>query len=325
MLGRVTEREIAEQPDTLASNAPQYSHYFQERFSGRSFDLVLLAARGSSDNAALYARYLVEIHLGIPVSLAAPSVWSVYGRSIRYPRCLAIGISQSGAAADVAAVLGNMRAAGHTTLAITNTLESVVANAAEFVLELGVGPESAVAATKTYTASLLAVYQLVRALAPSAELPEPILPDSSWLQRCSDEAQVSAAAAVTAAERRDGGPEGSCIFSLGRGYSFSTANETALKLIECALMPCIPLSTADFQHGPKVLAGPGSAAIVYGEVPAGLADRGCTAIRPPETPQTPDVPIREAIFAQWLALHAARYRGIEPDQPTGLSKVTITR
>lgn len=325
MLGRITEREIAEQPDTLASNAPRYFRYVQERFSGKSFELVLLAARGSSDNAALYARYLVEIHLGVPVSLAAPSVWSVYGRSIRYPRCLAIGISQSGAAADVAAVLGNMRAAGHTTLAITNTSESVVADAAEFVLEMGVGPESAVAATKTYTASLLAVYQLVRVLAPNAELPEPILPDSSWLQRCSDEAQVSAAAAVTAAERRDGGPEGACIFSLGRGYSFSTAHETALKLIECALMPCIPLSTADFQHGPKVLAGPGSTAIVYGEVPAGLTDRGCTAIRPPETPQTADVPIREAIFAQWLALHAARYRGIEPDQPTGLSKVTITR
>lgn len=294
-------------------------------FRDKSFDMVVLAARGSSDNAALYARYLIEIHLGIPVSLAAPSVVTVFGRKLRYPKALAIGISQSGAAEDVAAVLSTMRSAGHATLAITNTPGTVVADAADFVLDLGVGVESAVAATKTYTASLLALYQLVRALAPDAALPEPLLPDTAWLDACAARAQVGAAAVVTLQERRTEAQPGSCVFSLGRGYSFSTAQETALKLIECALVPCIPLSTADFQHGPRVLAGPGSVAIVYGDPPDRLTDEGCSAVAPPETPQTPDAPIREAIFAQWLALLAARYRGIEPDHPVGLDKVTITR
>lgn len=294
-------------------------------FRGKSFEMVVLAARGSSDNAALYARYLIEIHVGIPVSLAAPSVATVFGRKLRYPKALAIGISQSGAAEDVAAVLSNMRSAGHTTLAITNTPGAVVADAAQFVLDLGVGVESAVAATKTYTASLLALYQLVRALAPEAPLPEPSLPDTAWLDACAAHAQIGAAAVVTVAEHRSEAQPGSCVFSLGRGYSFSSAHETALKLIECALVPCIPLSTADFQHGPRVLAGPGSVAIVYGDRPERLTDDGCTAIRPPETTRTPDVPIREAIFAQWLALQAARYRGIDPDHPAGLEKVTITR
>src|SRR5947209_6153753 len=101
MLGELMEREIREQPEILAKAAGSYFPALLESLSGVKIDMVLIAARGSSDHAALYARYLIEIHLGIPVSLAAPSVLTRYGTHVRYTNCLCIGISQSGAAPDV--------------------------------------------------------------------------------------------------------------------------------------------------------------------------------------------------------------------------------
>jgi hypothetical protein len=112
VLGQLMESEIRSQPEILRAAAPRYLSQLKEALDGEKFEMVLLAARGSSDNAALYARYLIEIHLGIPVSLAAPSVLTRYGSEIKYPKCLAIGVSQSGAAPDVAEVLARLRAQG---------------------------------------------------------------------------------------------------------------------------------------------------------------------------------------------------------------------
>ena len=189
ILGELMESEIRAQPSLLAHNSGRYFDELKSALAGQDFEMVLIAARGSSDNAALFARYLVEIHLGIPVSLAAPSVLTRYGAEIKYPKCLAIGISQSGAAPDVAEVLERMRKAGHTTLAITNTAGSRLTESAEFTLNLQMGKEYAVAATKTYTASLLAVYQLVRAM--GAKLPAPSLPDDAWLDQCYEAANAA--------------------------------------------------------------------------------------------------------------------------------------
>ena len=175
------EREIRQQPALLAANSSPYFESLKGFFNGqREFDMVLLAARGSSDNAALYARYLIEIHLGIPVSLAAPSVITRYKSNIKYRRCLAIGISQSGAAPDVAEVLSYMRDQGHVTLGITNTADSRLTTVATHTLLLNSGKEESVAATKTYTSTLLALYQLVRAM--GGDLPEPTLPDDAWIE-----------------------------------------------------------------------------------------------------------------------------------------------
>ncbi|MCH8980377.1 MAG: SIS domain-containing protein, partial [Armatimonadetes bacterium] len=186
VLGEQMEREMLEQPGVLKSNAPRYLDELGAAMAGRKFDMVLLAARGSSDHAALYAKYLVEIHLGVPVSLAAPSVITKYGTNLQYPKCLAVGISQSGAAPDVSEVIAHLRSQGHATLAITNTAGSRLAQEAEHTLILDAGPEKAVAATKTYTASLLAIYQLVRAL--GSDLPAPELPDDGWMEKSHDEA-----------------------------------------------------------------------------------------------------------------------------------------
>lgn len=308
------EAEIGQQADLLATHSDGYERQLRSMIGGRKFDMALLAARGSSDNAALYLRYLIEIHLQIPVSLAAPSVLTRYGSHVRYPNCLAIGISQSGAAPDVSEVLGEMRAQGHTTLAITNTPGSRLTEEAEFALHLDAGEEIAVAATKTYTCSLLAAYQLVRALGGLLPDPRPCLPDNAWIERCREGAEMNLGPIVRFPT----------LFALARGYSFSSAQETALKLMECALLPCKSYSTADFEHGPKALAQFGTAAIVYGAVPTSLGDSECALVVPDPAPDGPLSPLWEVIFGQFIALMAARARGLDPDKPQNLSKVTKT-
>ena len=312
MLGQHMEREIREQPSVLRNAA--YAEALAP-LRGRQFDMVLLVARGSSDNAALFARYLIEVHLGIPVSLAAPSVWTQFGSRVRYRNCLGIGISQSGAAPDIAEVLEVLREEGHATVGVTNTAGSRLSQCVEVPVLLGAGLEKALAATKTYTASLLAMVEIVRAL--GAELGPNVLPDDAWIERCEDEGQVASGAVLRSAP----------VFSLGRGYNYATAHETALKLMECALVPCKAYSTADFEHGPKALAGHGSAAISFEGNRPNLADQGCEIVASPLPKAVPAEfrPIWDAVFGQWIALHAARARGLDPDAARHLNKVTQTR
>ncbi len=312
------ESEIREQPDVLHRASESYFETLKDAVSGKQYEMVLLAARGSSDNAALFGRYLIEVFLGIPVSLAAPSVLTRYGSHVKYRNCLAIGISQSGAAPDVSEVIASLRADGHTTIAITNTEGSRLTREAEFSLLLGAGNEKSVAATKTYSASLLAMYELARAL--GADLPSPagLIPTEEWVNHALEAANESSGAIVRC----------SPIFSLGRGFEFSTAQESAIKLMECALIACKSYSTADFEHGPKALAGHGSAAISYGGQLTDLASHGCLIVPAPEVPSNiPETltPIWHIIFGQWLALQSARARGLNPDDPRHLQKVTETR
>lgn len=312
MLGEHMEREIREQPAMLRRT--DYASDLAP-LKGRSFDMVLLAARGSSDHAALFGRYLIEIHLGIPVSLAAPSVLTRYGTHVRYRNALAVGISQSGAGPDVTETLLALREAGHTTVGITNTEGSRLAESVDVSVLLGAGLERALAATKTYSASLLAMVELVRAL--GADLPAWPLPDDAWVARCEEAARPASGALLRSAPT----------FALGRGYGFATASEAALKLMECALVPCKAYSTADFEHGPKALAGHGSAALSFDGDRPGLAEQGCEIVVAPEPTDVPEElhPIWDAVFAQWVALHTARAKGLDPDVARHLSKVTQTR
>ena len=311
-LGEWMEKEIRQQPEVLSANADRYLSELEQFLAGKSFDLILLAARGSSDHAALYARYLIEIHLGIPVTLAAPSVITVHKSNIKFPKCLAIGISQSGAAPDVSEVIAYCKNQGHETLAITNNAGSRLTEAADHSLILEAGPENSIAATKTYSASLLAMAQFVRAM--GADLGNPQLPDSIWLDQSRELAEENSGHIVRC----------NPIFSLGRGYSYCTAVETALKLMECALIPAKSYSIADFHHGPKALANAATACILYGDVPEDLRATGATVIEAPR----PDVgiwaPIWNIQFGQWLALLASRARGLNPDQAQNLKKVTET-
>jgi glucosamine--fructose-6-phosphate aminotransferase (isomerizing) len=308
------EAEIREQPVLLTQNWPFYEERTNEWLRGKKFDAVLLAARGTSDNAALFARYLIEIYLGVPAILAAPSVLTRYGVHVRYPKTLAIGISQSGAAPDVSEVLSDLRASGHTTLAITNTQGSPITRSAEYGLVLDLAKEQAVAATKTYSASLLALYAVIRAL--GADLEDPQLPDEAWCDECSCRAEEDAET-VRDAEN---------IFALARGMRFCSAEETSLKLMECALLPSLSYSLADFEHGPRALASKQSAAVVFGPTPESWHDLPVGVIEAPERVGTPEPvqPIWDALYGQWLALYTARLKNLDPDSPARLQKVTRT-
>lgn len=306
------ESEIAEQAVLLAENAPGYFRQLSEWFEGREFESVLLIARGSSDNVATYLRYLIEIYLEVPVVLAAPSVWTRYGKNPRYYHCLAVGISQSGAAPDVSEVLSRMRSFGHQTLAITNVAGSAIALAAEHALLLNTKPETSVAATKTFTASMLAAYELVRAL--GGALGAPIVPDAVLLEKCRSLAREHAPVVVASHP----------VFVLGRGVGFATALEGSLKLMECADISAKGFSSADFQHGPKALAGSGSAIVALEPDPA-LKGLGATILHAPTAPvDEPVLAMWQAIYCQYLALEASRLKGLDADAPRYLTKVTLT-
>ena len=229
-----------------------------ESIAGRDIDLVLIAARGSSDHAAIYAQYLFGALHRIPVGLAAPAITSVYGVQPRLEHALVIGISQSGRSPDVVGVLDAARAQGAPTIAITNDAESALARAADHVIDIGAGQERATAATKTYSMSLLAVAMLVAAIDGGTGF--------AWRPRDQEGGAGRAArghgsgAWVASHTWRRWPPSRAgldrCIV-LGRGFEYATAREWALKLKELAQVAADPYSAADFQHGPLALVEPG--------------------------------------------------------------------
>ncbi|MGZ8527209.1 MAG: SIS domain-containing protein [Candidatus Limnocylindrales bacterium] len=330
------ERQLASSRDVIAA--------LVARLRAEPVDSVVIAARGSSDHAAIYAQYLLGTVHRLPVALAAPSIVSLYGVVPRFARSLVVGISQSGASPDIVGVVEGGRRQNVPTLAITNDPASPLAAAAEYVIALDAGPERAIAATKTYTTSLLAIARLSAALRDE--------PDS-----LASVARVPAAIALALAvepevERIAGemAEVDRCVV-LGRGYEYATAREWALKLKELARVFADPYSSADFQHGPVALVEPGVpvlAVVPEGFASAGLVellghlrDRGAdvlilsdsAAIRasgrrsvalPADVPEWLR-PIVSIVPAQLFAYHLTRARGLDPEAPRNLTKVTRTR
>ena len=343
-------REIAEIPAvverTLNAGAPALDAV-AEAISRRSPRFVVIAARGTSDHAGTYARYLIETTLGIPVGLAAASVTTIYRASLAWHDFLLVAVSQSGEGPDVAAVVDAAREAGAPTLAITNDPGSPLARAAELVLPLLAGEERAVAATKTYVASLAVVAGLVARLAG----------DAPWAADL-DRLPATLAATLEASGAWIRGPGAACVGALAssdealivsRGHNFATALEVALKLKETSRIFAEGYSTADLLHGPVVVAGPqvptlairpdgppGAAVdetlaiarrigavpwIIGGGEVAGQALALAVAADLPE----PLTPLAYVLPGLLVAEATARARGRDPDAPAGLSKVTRTR
>ncbi|MCC7381268.1 MAG: SIS domain-containing protein [Deltaproteobacteria bacterium] len=317
------ELEIAAQADLLPALASIFFHEARAILPRRRPELIVLAARGSSDHACRYARYIFEAKLAIPCTLAAPSVLTRYHADLAYPRAWVIGVSQSAAAPDVAAVLEHARHKGHFTLSITNVEQGPVVDAAEAHLFLGAGPEIAVAATKTFTATLLAFHELARAFGAPLDVPSLEAPIRRALEAPEARAQAEE---IRGAELS---------FALARGHHFAIAEECALKLMECALIPCRAFSLADFAHGPIALAGPRARAVLFdrrshGPTELALLERlraiGMHLLEAPEESELSEElrPLPAAIFAQRIALEAAKLGGLDPDRPRNLEKVTRT-
>lgn len=338
------EAEIAEQPEVarrvLADRAAAVD--VAERLRRLRPPAVLLAGRGSSHNAALYGRYLLEVRWGVPVSIAAPSVYTLYESRPRVAGLCAIGISQSGRSPDVAEVVAAARAAGAFTVAITNDEASELATAADVTLPCLAGPERSVPASKTYFATLLRLAQLAEALQPSADL-------AGALQ-----AVPGVIVEALEAARRQSGRLAEALSApplvVGRGYQLATASEAALKITETSGLAAQPFSPADLLHGPiaavvgdrpalllepedrtlpgvRALAATlrrrGARLLHVAEQP--VAERGEPELVLPRAPHETLSPLTFAPAAQLLALALALARGLDPDRPAGLSKVTVTR
>jgi glucosamine--fructose-6-phosphate aminotransferase (isomerizing) len=335
--------EIAEQPDaarrTLEHLQPEQDR-LREAFTGRR--RVLLVARGSSDNAAIYGRYLLEVSAGVPAALAAPSVATHYGARLDLSDSLVVSVSQSGATAEIVETQEWARACGAATVAVTNVAGSPLADAADVALVTQAGPEVAVPATKTYLTQLVALAVLADALGDgSSSL-------AGDLERVPDvvagllDADVSAAAEALAGADR--------VVVSGRGLLLGTALETALKMEETCLRPVRGYSYADLRHGPISVVSEGLLAVLVASATGPLAepmadlvrdlqDRGARVLgiggtadfaglcdlhlAGPDLPETVE-PIASIVPSQMMIEQMARRLGLDPDNPRGLNKVTQT-
>ena len=304
---------------------------------------VMIAARGTSDHAAVYAQYLIETHLGLPTGLAKPSVTTVYEAPVAWKGGLVLAISQSGQSPDIVAVVRAARAAGALTVAITNDVASPLAAAAEHRLSCHAGRELAVPATKTYVAELAVVAALVAAMRPSPDLVDGLrgLPEllRSTMARTGRWLEGPAVRTFAAADRA---------LVVSRGYNLATALELALKFKETVGLFAEAYSTADFAHGPRALAGADVPILaVRPDGPMGdLVDATLDGVGARVGPVTVIGGARAAEHAGALALDldlpeslsplvfvvpgqllveaTAQERGLNPDAPEGLGKVTRT-
>jgi glutamine---fructose-6-phosphate transaminase (isomerizing) len=301
---------------------------------------VLFVARGTSDHAALYGKYLVETRLGLPAGLASPSTVTTYDAHPRLQDVLVIAVSQSGSSPDLIEPVVRAQEGGAITLALTNAPDSELAGAATCQLDVLAGPEKAVAATKTYTAELLTLFLLVECLQGRDGADAEPLPDKAHAVLAREDEVANLAVRYRFAEQS---------VVTARGYNYPTALETALKLMETSYIVAHGFSGADLLHGPMAMidrgfpvlaiasGGPGSAALrpvlerlkelgadtlVVGD--PNLARLGTIALEVPNLEPEVTSPILAIMPMQQLALHVARQRGIDPDQPRGLNKVTET-
>ena len=238
--------EIYEQPQRLQKLIIDQLHPIQtiaQAIQNREIQMVLLAARGTSDNAGRYANYLFGNRNQLPVALAAPSLYTSYQTPPIIKNTLVIGISQSGQSPDIVSVLNDARKQNCLSLAITNNPNSPLANAADFVMDLQTGPERAVAATKTYTAELMVLALLSTALNEGSQARQELELIPKWVDEVLKLDEYIADAANRYRYMQQ------CVV-LGRGYNYCTAYEWALKLKELTYVSAEAYSSADFMHGP---------------------------------------------------------------------------
>ncbi|WP_407561028.1 SIS domain-containing protein [Streptomyces sp. 184] len=343
--GRIMAGEMAEQPEALrrvlAQGAPEIRRV-AEAIAARSPRFVLLTARGTSDNAALYAKYLLEVQLGLPCGLTSMSTTTAYEAKPDLADVLVITVSQSGGSPDLVASTRAAREAGAITLAVTNNPDSPLAGVSEYHIDVKAGPEKALPATKTYTASLLALYLFVEGMRGGRGEAAAVLPELAEQILARQDEVKALAQRYRFAER---------MVLTSRGYGYPTAKEAALKLMETSYIPALSYSGADLLHGPLAMVDNVSPVIAIvtdgrgGEalqpVLDRLRDRGAdlVVVGPraqvdaaaggfvlPTAGVAEEVqPILEILPLQLLAYEVTIARGQDPDAPRSLAKVTETR
>lgn len=335
-------QEISEQPEVLERTIVEEREKLikiGDYLRQKEVDLIILVARGSSDNACLFGRYLLEVTTGIPVSLAAPSVYTLYNAKMRLKHAVVIGVSQSGEGDDINHVLESAKAAGAFTMGITNEAASTMARLTDETLLIHAGRERSVAATKTYTGQMLHFYLLASVVGdkriPFHQIPELV---SKALELKVTVEEIAQRYAFME----------NCVV-VGRGMNYGNSYELALKLMETCYVVAERFSSADFFHGPLAVverrfpvilfAPEGATRQSSSDLLARLKELGADslsitnndnvvnsstqAIRMPEMDEFLS-PIPFIVPAQLFAAYLADAKGLDPDAPRSLAKVTKT-
>ena len=336
-------RELSEQPAVVERVLRDQREQLESAVrAARAADVrwVMIAARGTSDNAARYAQHVLGRFCALPVSLATPSLTTLYGATPRLQQTFVIGISQSGQSPDVTAVVTAAREQGQPTLAITNDAGSPLALAAEATIDVGAGAERSVAATKTYTASLAAIAALTVELSGERKLARDLTAVTGAMSAQLDMGVGPAAQALAGTNR--------CAV-VGRGPNYCTAFEAALKIKELTGIAAEPYSPADLMHGPVAVLDGATPLLAVGAQGPALASvaqaaeearaRGARCVALTDSPQAfaqDTLILRLVAVAEWLsplvailpaqslAAQLAGERGVSVDAPFGLRKVTRT-
>jgi glucosamine--fructose-6-phosphate aminotransferase (isomerizing) len=340
--------DIAEQPEVFSRLLDERAGEIATvaaQIARRQPRNVIFTARGTSDHAALYGAYLTEIRLGIPAGLASPSAITLYGARPDLRDALVVGVSQSGGSPDLVEVVRVAREQGALTLAVTNAPDSPLSQAAELHVDVAAGTERAVAATKSYTAELLALLLLVEGIrATDGALPAEERAALAELPRLAEQTLADETVTQIAGRYRFADR----VVTTGRGYAYPTAREAALKLMETSYVAALAFSGADLLHGPLAMADPDVPVLaVVGGGPGGRSMRDVLArlgerradlvvfsadpdvvahgLRVP-TPAVDERygPLLDIMPLQRLALSLALARGEDPDAPRGLKKITAT-
>jgi glucosamine--fructose-6-phosphate aminotransferase (isomerizing) len=337
--GVLMPAEMAEQPERLAALIGRFDEIVEQvrAMAPSPLNGITIVARGSSDHAAVYGRYLLEAATGKPVSLAAPSLHTLYDIDVDYTGQLVIAVSQSGATPEIVRTLEVLQKGGGRGLAITNDPASALARVAGETIELRMGEERAVPATKTVTAQLtaFAIAACAMGRAPFTRSDLVAVPD--WVQTVLDDP----APAAVAAEKLAGASQ---LIIVARGYLYAAALETALKIKETCSLLADGYSAADLRHGPIAAVTRGLPVVAFcasGPARADIASlvaelrarraavlivgNGDSADVPlPDAAPEPLAPIVAVVRGQQLAYKLATALGLDPDSPAGLSKVTAT-
>jgi glucosamine--fructose-6-phosphate aminotransferase (isomerizing) len=338
-------REILEQPAALERTLRaerEHALEFQRLAKARNFRLIVLVARGTSDNAALFGRYLLELTTGIPVSLSAPSIHTLYHGRVNFRDALVVGISQSGEGTDINLVLKAAKRQDAVTVGITNEAHSTMAGLVDEAFLVRAGKQHSVAATKTYSGQLMLFYLLASALGPHitlssvSEIPGHV------------RAALGLAAEIQVLVERYRYMRQCAV--VGRGLNYANAYELALKLMETCYVVAERFSSADFLHGPIALMErdfpvlmfmpPGKTfpdlkqligrlrklradALVITSADARLP-KGTRALRVPESMPEIYSPIPYIVPGQIFTALLAKAKGLDPDKPRSLQIVTKT-
>lgn len=342
------EMEIREQPRALSEVIDNNIESVREivaRAKAAGVNNVYFAARGTSDHACVYAQYLFGIFAGVPCTLGTPSVFTKYGAKINLKGNLVVGVSQSGRAEDVLAVLESAKADGAITVAVTNNTDSPMAKCAEYHLFCGCGHEASIAATKTFTAQMTILAMMAAVWAENDELLAELRGVSAKAQELIDTKYDEIMALAKKYQNIPGA------ILLGRGVSYCIALEGALKMLETNKLKMKGYPTSDFHHGPIAQVKAGD--LVYVISPKGAtsddskaviekllavnadvivvtddaaeAPEGTTALVLPNTGSEMTFPYMAVMYFQLMACCMTIVRGIDPDKAGVINKITITK